>query len=332
MSPGRPSLSVVVPVFNRADVVERCLAALLDQRADSGLYEILVVDDGSQDATPRLLARMAQEHPFRIAVRTHARNQGLSAARNTGWRQSRAPLVLFLDCDLIATPDLVTTHLSAHERYPQTNVAVLGHVAYPADADRTPLLDFGNQVVKMWEGLARQPARPLDWRFFFGGHLSLKKTLLQQHGGFNEHCFAGSEGFEDWELGLRLAREARLVVRYAPQAVAYHYHWREAEAVLANARAYGFRLALWTKADPNHPVFREIPWLASLSPSPPPMVAAKEAARRTVVNRVSAPLLQRLASALSSHWPRAAVFLYRRLQKHAMIEGFRQGCSPGVRP
>ncbi len=331
MTPHPPDLCVVVPVFNRADVVERCLLALLDQTAPAEQYRILVVDDGSRDATPGILARMAREHPGRISVHTHKGNQGLAAARNTGWRQSETSLVLFLDCDLVACPDLVTTHIGYHHRHPGANTAVLGQVAYPPEADRSPLQDFGNQVVKMWEGLAGRAAGPLDWRFFFGGHLSLKTTLLQRHGGFNEQCFAGSEGFEDWELGLRLAEEAGLEVWYAPEAVAYHHHWRSPEAVLANARAYGLRLALWTRADPGHPVFRQVPWLASLSPSPPPAMAAREMARRAVVNRLSAPVLQQLAAALSAHWPRAAVFLYQRLQKHAMIEGFRQGRRKGTR-
>lgn len=86
-------VSVIIPTYDRADRVTRAVSSVLDQTyAD---FELLVVDDGSGDGTIRAL------RPFldRIRLIRHARNCGVSAARNTGIRASRAPLVAFLDSD-----------------------------------------------------------------------------------------------------------------------------------------------------------------------------------------------------------------------------------------
>jgi glycosyltransferase involved in cell wall biosynthesis len=78
-------------------------------------YEILVIDDGSEDATPEAL------RPFRSHVRciTHSRNRGVSAARNTGIRESHSPLIAFLDSDDYWLPDKLAAQIAFLSRHPE---------------------------------------------------------------------------------------------------------------------------------------------------------------------------------------------------------------------
>ena len=94
MSPS-PLISVVLCTYNRADVVGRTLDAVLDQEGPT--FEVVVVDDGSTDATPELLAEIGAEDPRLRVVRQV--NSGLSVARNSGLAAAQGTWVVFLDDD-----------------------------------------------------------------------------------------------------------------------------------------------------------------------------------------------------------------------------------------
>jgi glycosyltransferase involved in cell wall biosynthesis len=89
-----PKVTVVIPAYNRAASVGRAIASVLNQTCQD--FEIIVVDDGSTDATAASVAAFADR---RIRLLRHERNRGGSAARNTGIRAGSAPFVAFLDSD-----------------------------------------------------------------------------------------------------------------------------------------------------------------------------------------------------------------------------------------
>jgi glycosyltransferase involved in cell wall biosynthesis len=107
------AVSVIIPTFNRAHKIARAIASALYQTFID--YEILVVDDGSEDATHEALK------PFRFRVKciTHSRNLGVSAARNTGIRESRSPLIAFLDSDDYWLPGKLASQVSFLSEHPE---------------------------------------------------------------------------------------------------------------------------------------------------------------------------------------------------------------------
>jgi glycosyltransferase involved in cell wall biosynthesis len=107
------AVSVIIPTFNRAHKIARALASVLYQTFSN--YEILVVDDGSEDATPEVLK------PFRSHVKciTHSKNLGVSAARNSGIRASQSPLIAFLDSDDYWLPDKLAAQVSFFSEHPE---------------------------------------------------------------------------------------------------------------------------------------------------------------------------------------------------------------------
>ena len=87
-----PRVSVIIPIYNGAATIERALKSVFEQTFTD--FEIVVVDDGSTDETPAVLARFGD----RISV-VRQRNKGLPGARNAGVAASRGELLALIDHD-----------------------------------------------------------------------------------------------------------------------------------------------------------------------------------------------------------------------------------------
>jgi len=106
------AISVIIPTFNRPRKTARAIASVLYQTFSD--YEILVVDDGSGDASSDALAPLLP----RIRCIAHSRNLGVSAARNAGIRESCSPLVAFLDSDDYWLPEKLAVQVSFLSTHP----------------------------------------------------------------------------------------------------------------------------------------------------------------------------------------------------------------------
>lgn len=197
-------LSVVVPTRNRADLLDRCLTALRDQSPP----EVVVVDDGSTDATPDVLAA----HPWaRSGRQAHG---GRAAAKNAGVALARGDVVLFLDDDVLPAPDLIRRHSEHHARRPEAHEALLGHVTWAPELAITRhmrWLETGGPLFA-YDTIGDRDA--VSWRHLYTANVSLKRDFLEP---FDPALTI----FEDAELGFRLSRRG-LRLRYDPAALAHH--------------------------------------------------------------------------------------------------------------
>lgn len=112
--------SVVVATHNRAPILQRTLQALDRQRLAGG-YEVLVVDDGSTDETPRVLARAAKQYPW-LRVFRQPRPWGPAAARNRGIAASSGAFIVILDDDCIPEPGWLAYLLAPFQADPKLGV------------------------------------------------------------------------------------------------------------------------------------------------------------------------------------------------------------------
>jgi GT2 family glycosyltransferase len=207
-----PDISVVIPTYNRLDTLRHAVPTLLGQDLPRERFEILVCDSNSSDGTAEYLATVAGQAP---AVRhLPGAYGGRAAARNAGVAAARGRIVLFNDADILASPDLLSRHLSRHDE--RAHLAVVGLEVQVKNLD--------DYAYKRDHPDARGSLHPsgrkrLSWLYFLTGNASVERDDLLRVGSFDE-SFTGY-GHEDLELGYRLER-AGVEIVYEPRAVNYH--------------------------------------------------------------------------------------------------------------
>ena len=213
-------ISVVVPTYNRLDTLRHVIPSLAAQDLRRGEFEVVVADSHSTDGTAEFLAGFAREHPF--VRHLPGPYTGRASARNAGIAAAAAPVVLFTDADIIASPDLLSRHLAHHDR-----PGVCAVVGMEVQVD-----SYDDYLAKRADRARRDPIhgekpKRLSWLYFLTGNASVPKAELDRVGRFDED-FTGY-GHEDLELGYRL-QHAGIPIVYEPDAVDYHWHpvpWEE---------------------------------------------------------------------------------------------------------
>jgi glycosyltransferase involved in cell wall biosynthesis len=199
-------LSVVIPSYNRAPVLARCLDALAEQ--DPPPDEVVVVDDGSTDDTPAVLA----ERSWVRAARQP--NGGRAAAKNTGVDAARGDVVMFVDDDVIATPGLVGRHAAHHRAHPEPHEALLGRVTWSPEVEVTRHMHWLEHGGPLFHYDEIDDPGDVSWRMLYTANVSLKREFLEP---FDPELAI----FEDSELAYRL-KQRGLRLRYDPDALGWH--------------------------------------------------------------------------------------------------------------
>ena len=196
------NLSLVNPTRNRSQAMRLTLQHLTLQNYPFDDFEVLVVDDGSQDNTADVLREFESQLPLRALQQDHG---GTSRARNRAIEAAQGRHILFMDDDVLIPPDFLQRHarlLAAHPgclvRGPVVNVP---RPLYP------PLPPLG------------QPWKHFSKNYLCTSNASLERRLLMTAGLFDP-SFAR---WEDAELGVRLKR---LKVTRVFDVHTYVYHWK----------------------------------------------------------------------------------------------------------
>jgi glycosyltransferase involved in cell wall biosynthesis len=214
------SLSVIIPTYNRENVLAKALDGYLHQARPELICELIVVDDGSSDDTESMIERVQERAAFPIHYVRQA-NKGPAAARNSGIRQVRSPLVLFTDSDIIPARNLVEQHVNCHNENPLSAAAVLGYVTWDPAVHPTPFMRwYGDHSMFLFDKLRNR--REASFDFFYTCNISLKTEFLRLAGQFDEDFKTAA--YEDTELGYRL-NERGLKLLYRPEAFGYHHQF-----------------------------------------------------------------------------------------------------------
>jgi len=196
-----PRLTIQFCTYNRAALLRRVLRGCFEQTVPD--YEVVVVNDGSTDETESVLEEAARIATVAFRYVSH-RNRGLARSRNVGLEMARGQRILFIDDDVLPTPNLVEEHLRRAARSPRD--IVRGAVILTPSFDRLP--------APFWS------LRDYSANFFWTSNVSVPAETLIRLGGFNEtFC---EYGWEDLEFGLRL-RRAGLRSHFHRDAVVFHY-------------------------------------------------------------------------------------------------------------
>jgi GT2 family glycosyltransferase len=298
-----PALSVVIASRNRRERLRQVLGGLANQRYPSDRFETVVVLDGTTDGSGELVRSL--ELPYRVEV-LEQEHKGLAASRNRGARAATHPIVVYLDDDILPTPEFLEEHARAHQR-------VDDHVAlgyYPPVLEQPTL--WGYAVRAWWEDHFRRKAEPgHQWTYidFSDGNSSMPAPLLFNCGGYDED-FKGRR--QDWELGIRLLRHGAAFAYY-PGARGDHYLDTRFVTALRQARQEGSDDVLLGCKHPH--VRGHLPLAGEAGPGPRAprrlLLAYRPAAAEHLLRSGSAALdgLERLR--LRYHWRRLAHVLLR---------------------
>jgi glycosyltransferase involved in cell wall biosynthesis len=203
-------VSVVIPTYNRADLLRAALESVLAQTVP--VQEIVVVDDGSTDHTPDVVRDLAAAGAPITCIALPHRNQR-SAARNRGAAATTSPLVAFLDSDDLWLPWRLERQLDVWARAPRAGFAFCNVQRFDEQGVIGPLpclhpaADYNGAI------LDRILVEPLA----ISSTLIVRRALFDRLGGF-----APMRTNEDYELTLRLAAASR--ASYVPEVLV---HMRE---------------------------------------------------------------------------------------------------------
>ena len=234
-----PDVSILVPFFNSERHLAACIESLLGQEDVGGSFEILLIDNGSQDASPKIVERYLDHDAVTLLEES---TPGAYAARNTGIRHARAPLLAFTDADCIADPDWLR---SLRQGMEDAEVAILlGHCRYPDDASQALRLLGAYENAKTEYVLhCCEPAH----HFAYANNMAVRASVFEEIGLFKEWRRAG-----DSELVHRLAaRRPGLRTAYRPSMRITHMEFR-------SARERARRLSLYTQTNSKIEGFREL--------------------------------------------------------------------------
>jgi glycosyltransferase involved in cell wall biosynthesis len=207
-------VTAAITTYNRARFLPGALESAFAQTYE-GEVEVLVVDDGSTDETPDVLARFGD----RIRV-VRQQNGGRSAARNTAVREARGPYLSFLDSDDRWLPDKLARQvpvLDADERI----ALVHGHVDL-IDADDRPLPDETERHHRLFSAAHRDGVTYAGYAFdcrCFSSALTARVAAIRSVGLYDPSLL-----LDDYDVYLRLALDWRIVFQEGPAIALYRHH------------------------------------------------------------------------------------------------------------
>ena len=219
---GSPRVTIVIPVFNQAEMTEKCLFAVAENTGDDPDYGVVVVDNGSTDWTMYLLHAMEGD----VRVLNNDRNEGFARACNKGAGavgKGEEEYLLFLNNDTVPRPGWLRALTEVADRSPEIGI-VGAKLVYP---DTGKIQHAGIAMVEgvpdhINRGLDEDDPRvneEMDCDMVTGACLLIRKTLFEGLGGFDADFI---NGVEDVDLCLR-ARDLGFRVVYCPQSVVEHH-------------------------------------------------------------------------------------------------------------
>jgi glycosyltransferase involved in cell wall biosynthesis len=217
-------VSIIVPVYNCEDTIEKCLLSLINQTYEN--KEIIVVDDCSTDNTPKILQRMAEKYDIKI-IRL-PKNSGEGVARSEGIRHATGDIIFEAEADAYYANDYIELCVE-HLKDPKVGTVIGALHAWPEDSI----------WYRWWE--AKRRITLFNYKVLGGWFF--RKSDLEKIGYYRGDLKVGT----DRELCLRLKRELGLEWAYEPRALWYHKYPYSFKTILRKAFQNGFNVIKFNK-------------------------------------------------------------------------------------
>lgn len=316
-----PTFSVILPTFNRVEIVEETLRRLLRCDYPDAGFEIIVADNSS-DETPQMVERVARSARARVEL-LRSEHRLPAVKRNEALRAASGDFVLFINDDLWVRPDFLRQHLHTHQSH-DAPVAVLGKVEQSPTMPTTPFIKWYQPFA--YHELEGREGQALPYRYSWSMNLSLPRTeMLQRNLVFHEDW--SEIGHEDVELGYRWTSAGYALV-YNPRAWGEHYHPHTLRSACRLQRSIGRGLRDLEALVPDPDLLERygvFSWRASRR------AVVRGAARRALFNRVTVPLATSALERQRSNG-RAARWTYWKVLLHHTDAGYREAPPRAPQP
>lgn len=210
-------ISVIIPTYNRIQLLEKVLFALDKQDFPLNKYEVLVIDDGSIDQTKKIVKNLIKNLNLNLKY-FYQQNNGPAKARNEGIKLSKGRFILFIGDDTIPHKSLISEHYSNLTKNPECGV--LGSIKWSDEIKISNFMKFLSPNGPQFNFGAIKDPTNCGYMFYYTSNLSLNRTW------FKSDLFDidfKSAAMEDMELAYRLEKKGLKII-FNPGAIVYHYH------------------------------------------------------------------------------------------------------------
>lgn len=246
-------VSVVIPTYNRKEILKETLRRILNQDF-SEEYEVIVVDDLSTDGTYEENCKLQITNcEFKIIKN---QKKGRASARNEGIKEARGEIVLFIDDDIWVGKDFIQRHLDCRLQNVELEMencesefVVVGAIL-PSDEVNRKIL-WNEYITRRYESVVekmRRESNNLPYGFFLTGNVSLRKSLIERVGLFDEGFREYS--FEDTDLGYRLKQAGTRIV-FCEDIVGYHFFETDLNGIVRKAYELGRSAKVFCEKHPE---------------------------------------------------------------------------------
>lgn len=202
--------SVIIPVYNNAEGLEKVLSSLVEQDFPKDEYEIIVADNGSTDNTLDVAIKYIKNYPQLVQYVIEDKIQSSYAARNKGIDQAKGDLLAFTDSDCI--PEVNWLYQGYNSLIHKGVSMVAGRIEFT----------FTNSKPNIWEyfdaaGKLNQKSYVENAGFGATANLFVRKKMFDKYGLFLSELISGG----DYEFGRRLTK-SREILQYCRGALVYH--------------------------------------------------------------------------------------------------------------
>jgi len=216
-------ISIVIPTFNSAKVLGKCLESLANQTVRRERYEVIVVDDGSTDETKDIAAKYSVKYIYQ-------QNRGPAAARNNGVKHAEGEVILFTDADCEPQPNWIEEMIKPLNDDHVVGVKGIYKTRQKEIIARLVQVEYEHKYERM------KKFKYIDFIDTYAA--GYRKDIFMKYGGFDERYPKAS--VEDQEFSFRLFRDGNKMV-FNPEAVVYHRH----SARLMDYLRKKYKIAFW---------------------------------------------------------------------------------------
>lgn len=328
-----PTISVIIPTYNRKVLLRETLQSLAQQTYSSDRFEVILIDDGSTDGTEEIAA---EAYPFTLRYFWQS-NQGDAEARNFGARKSQAEFLVFLDDDILVEPGYLTYLIQSHEM--SHNKIVIG-IWKLWDAERTSLSRAINSLFapgdddlhSLQSDLSTEThtTTEVEFRDVYSNNMSLRREAYFKIGMMESLDFPGSSMWCDLDFTYRAYRQG-FEFRRTNRAICWHR-----DHVIFNLDDYkkrmrtaAYRAVILFQKYPELPAYLSmfydktpIRWSQD-----PPLLIARKVARFITSSHPTLWSMEQIAHALEKRYPASFILpsLYRYIVGSYIFQGYREG-------